>query len=374
METVLKEIKVNYHSYLSDIKATIDPVITQMRSQIGQPWRSKSWAGPIKTILGYFKYARVLKGIGTTFPFLVPFVLGIFANRLWPFWVTVIGGPILLLLIYYFYVLNYRGKMVTIGHEHFHIEAYKALRPNEYEKFLAQFINKSDFTFEGLYDLVNIVFSKNDHDPSNVDYIVAYSQSQLDFLRNTIEELKGTIDEQEKAIDTLESDLVESENAIYNLVGIIKKVNENLYRYVNDRLDYSDLDFISGFSLFRKVGNKLHLIMDKGTSGKRYILDLEEDINFAAVAAANDEQEKAHFNVPYAGRNVVAFRMSMLDDEIWVWCFHFDDDDYRALSLVSANDIIESRQIRRVIHSFCLTIQKKHLISQKEAGPDAATK
>ncbi|MNW70325.1 hypothetical protein D3C74_495920 [compost metagenome] len=63
--------------------------------------------------------------------------------------------------------------------------------------------------------------------------------------------------------------------------------------------------------------------------------------------------------------------MTMLEGETWVWCFHFDDDDERSLSLLLGNDIIESRQIRRVMHVFCLTLQKRQrLISEKEVDQD----
>lgn len=74
-------------------------------------------------------------------------------------------------------------------------------------------------------------------------------------------------------------------------------MNENLYRYVNDRLSLTDMDFVSGFSLFRKDGNTLKLILDKETSGNSLDLNLDTDVN---------------------SRNIVAFRMNMLEGEIWV--------------------------------------------------------
>jgi hypothetical protein len=77
------------------------------------------------------------------------------------------------------------------------------------------------------------------------------------------------------------------------------------------------------------------------------------------------------YNTLYPGRHVVAFRMTMMNGEIWVWCFHFDHDDDRALSLILGNDIIETRQIRRLIHAFCLTIQQRN-ISLEEVDPNAA--
>lgn len=130
------------------------------------------------------------------------------------------------------------------------------------------------------------------------------------------------------------------------------------------------MDFVTGFTLYRKVDNTLELILDKGTSGRNRPLDLDVDTHFAAVAAVKDENEQAHYNNPYPGRHLVAFRMNMLEGETWVWCFHFDDDDERALSLILGNGIIETRQIRRVIHAFCLILQKR-TIAQKEVDLDA---
>lgn len=369
---VVKEIKANYHSYLNELKVVIDPVITKMRTQIGQPWRGKAWLGPIKDIGGYLKHIKVLKTIQwAALPVIGPAIVIIEALVIGflPLWISCIIAALLIFGVYYMYVRSYIAKMATIGQPEFHVEAFKAKRPTEFAIW-AQFVNKNDFTFEGLYDIVNTVFSQNEHDPSSVAYIVAYTQSQHDFLQKTITDLQSTIDVQEDAIAQLEDELVKSENVLTHLVGVIKKVNENLYRYVNDKLDFTDMDFISGFSLYKKVDNTLKLILDKGTSGKHRILDLDSDTDFAAVSAAKDEIEQAYYNNPYPGRHLIAFRMTMLEGEIWVWCFHFDDDDERALSLILNNDIIETRQIRRVIHTFCLILQKR-MISQKEGDLDA---
>lgn len=373
---VVKEIKANYHSYLNEIKGELDPLITKMRSQAGQPWRGKAWMGPVKTIGGCFKNLKLLKAIQlSTLPIIGPALAGLIAGKYgpWPLWLSEAGAVLLFAVIYYMYVLSYENKMASFGQPEFHVEALKAKRPIEYEKVWARFVNKNDFTFEGLYDIVNVLFSQNNLDPSNIAHVVAYSQGQHEFMQNSIADLKNTINEQEAAIEQLEDDLVKSENEVSHLIGIIKKVTENLFRYVNETLDFTDMDFVSGFSLYRKDGNTLKLILDKGTSGKNRTLDLDADVHYAAVVAVKDEQEQAHGNNPYPGRHLVAFRMTMLQGETWVWCFHFDNDDERALSLILGNGIIESRQIRRVIHAFCLTIQKR-MISQKEVDMDAEAK
>lgn len=366
---VVKEIKANYHSYLSEIKTVLDPVINKMRTQAGQSWKGKAWIGPIKQWGSYLKHLKVLKAIQwSTLPIIGPTIAAFLAGKYGqvPIWICAVGGLLAALGAYYILVSRCENKMATIGDPNFHVEAFKIKRPTEYQVW-AQFVHKTDFTFEGLYDLVNSVFSQGN---SDIAYFVSYSQSQHDFMQKSIEELQTTIEEQKEAISGLEMDLVQSENAVSYLVEIIKKTNQNLYRFVNHRLDFTDLDFISGFSLYRKVGSRLEVILDKGTTGKIKSLNLDEDTSYAAVIAAKDDLEQAHHSIPYPGRHLVAFRMQMLQDELWVWCFHFDHDDDRALSLILGNGIIETRQIRRLIHAFCLSIQQR-LISLREVDTNA---
>lgn len=368
-----KQTSTNYHSYLNEIKGSLDPVITKMRAQLGQPWRIKAWIGPGKVFLGYLKHLKVVQSISwASIPIIGPAIVGYGSGALLglPLWLCIAMGFVLFMIIYYVYVQNYIQKMATIGHSEFHIEAFKLKRPTEYEKVWALFLHKSDFTFEGLYDTVTTSFSRNNIDPSSVTHIVSYTQSQHEFMQKAINESQDAIREKDTFIEYLESELIEYENAITHLVGIIKKVNENLFRYVNDRLSLSDLDFISGFSLYRKEGDILKLIMDKGTSGYNGDLRMNEDIHFAAVVAARNNNEQVYHNEPRPGRNIVSFRMAMLEGEIWIWSFHFDSDDDRSLSLILGNDIIESRQIRRVIHAFCLALQKNGLLTQMEVGQD----
>lgn len=371
--TEFKQTSTNYHSYLNEIMGSLDPVITKMRAQLGQSWRMQAWIGPGKIFLGYLKHLKVIQSVTwASVPIIGPVIVGYSSGAYFGLsaWVCIAIALILFLIIYYVYVQNYIQKMATIGLPEFHIEALKSKRPTEYEKVWAPLLNKPDFTFEGLYDTVTMSFSRNNIDPSSVTHIIGYTQSQHEFLHQTINESQDAIQEKDELIDSLESELIEYENAITHLVGIIKKVNENLYRYVNGRLSFSDLDFISGFSLYRKEGEVLKLIMDKGTSGYNGDLYMNKDVHFAAVLAADNDNDQVYHDKPRPGRNIVSFRMAMLEEEVWIWCFHFDSDDHRSLSLILENDIIESRQIRRVIHAFCLTIQKNGFTSQREVDQD----
>jgi hypothetical protein len=242
----VKEIKANYHSYLNEIKAVLDPVITKMRTQSGETWRGKAWIGPLKQYGSYLKQVKILKIIQwSTLPIIGPTIAAIIAGKYgqWPIWVCVIGGVLLAFGVYYIFVQLYDAKMATIGQPVFHVEAFKAKRPTEYQLW-AHFVNKNDFTFEGLYDLVNDDFSQGNND---IAYIVSYSQSQHDFMQRSIADLKKTIGDQKEAIAGLEATVLQSENSVTYLVEIIKITNQNLYRYVNQRLELSDYGFCFRF-------------------------------------------------------------------------------------------------------------------------------
>jgi hypothetical protein len=295
-------------------------------------------------------------------------------SRTFPLWVIIACCIVLSSAAYIGLVKFYEGKMATIGDERFHVEAFKVKRPIEFRSIWSHFITKNDFTFDGLSDFVNIAFT-NQGDSGHVDRIVAFTQGQVDQFKQSISELRLTIDSQEEVISSMKLEVELSENAVSYLVGLLKKINENLYRLTNDKLELHDMDFVTGFSLYRQVENQLHLILDKGTSGSGTgTLDLQNPGRpYAAVDAANSGTDEAFIHTPYPGRMVVAFRMKMLNEEVWVWSFHFDEDDERGLSLTLSNDIIESRQIRRTIHAFCLVLQKRMLFS-KEVGLNASSK
>ncbi|TYP78253.1 hypothetical protein [Paenibacillus methanolicus] len=372
---IVKQIQSNYHSYLSELKFALDPVINLMRSQHGRPWRGTAWMGPLKTFMGYMKHLKFIQAIKwASLPIIGPFLAGFAAGVYgpWSIWISAAGALLIAFGVYYLHVRSYMGKMATIGRPEFHVEAFKEMRPTEYEQTWAQFVHKNDFTFEGLYDIVNTVFSQNNHDPSSVAYVVAYSQSQHDYMQRTVEDLKRKIEEQQADMNSLNDLLVESDTSIADLVDLIKKINQNLYRYVNGCFNLHDMDFVTGFSLYRRAGDTLEPIMDKGTSGNKRPLDMKADTGYAAVLAAEDPQGKAHLNAPYEGREVIAFRMDMLDGESWVWCFHFDTDDKRALSLLKENDTIEAREIRRMVHAFCLVYQKSQLTLKEVAQDETA--
>lgn len=364
----------NYHSYIDEIKGTYDPIIKKMREQKNEKWVSIAWKGPIKQLIGYTKHFKLLSAIKWSSLPIVGQALIIFTGwyKNLPFWSIILASVLLLFAIYYFfYVKRYIDKMATLGTPEFHVEALKARRPAEYTVW-STFIQKDHFTFNGLYDAFNTLLVPIKD--GSIESVLQYSIGREEVLEDTIQELRDQIEEYERTVDGLANELDNSDNSISYMVNLLTAVNTNLYRLTNDLLDFSDLRFVSPFTIYALKDDKLTKIYDIGTSGgsvSEIDLSITQEFEYAAVSAAKEKSNDSYISYPYPGRIVVAFSMNMLNNERWVWCFHFDESDKRALSLVISNDIIETRQIRRLIHAFCLILHK-NMISKKEATQDAA--
>ncbi|MCU6793321.1 hypothetical protein OB236_14500 [Paenibacillus sp. WQ 127069] len=356
-----EEIQKNYHSYLTDIKDLFDPVIEKMRSQKNEEWRGQAWLAPINQIIGLAKHFKLLTfAKGFLFPLMAPAIVVLtgWYNSL-PLSYIIGISIVILFATYYILVQRHIAKMATLGHPEFHVEALKATRPEEY-KLWSHFIQKDDFSFNGLASSVNSLLGPR-------------TDNSIHTLEAMIIDEKRQNKEHQIFIASLTSEVDKSDASINYLVSIITEINANLYRLTNDVLDFSDLRFVTPFTIYALNNNMLRKIKDVGTSGgspKQIDLSIPRDPEYAVVTAVKSATNAAFADTPYPGRLVVAFSMRMLKGEKWVWCFHFDDSDERALSLVLSNDTIESRQIRRLVHVFCLILQK-HMIATKEATQDA---
>ncbi|QQZ64594.1 hypothetical protein JI735_33630 (plasmid) [Paenibacillus sonchi] len=369
-------IKKNYHSYINQLRDIFDPVIMKMRRQKGEKWLGLAWKGPLRELKGYTKHLKLLSAIKwTSLPIIGQ---GIIIAATWyvkvPLWSIILTSVVVLLAIYYFgYVRRYINKMATLGTPEFHIEALKAIRPSEYNLWNS-LLQLDDFTFNDLYEVLNSYLVPNtDH---SVTSVLQYSMGREEALEETIQEQRERIEEYERIVDGLVSDLELSETSITQLVTLITEVNTNLYRFSNGVLDFNDLRFVTPFTIYEVDGDILRKLKDVGTSGgsmNEIDMSIPQENEYAAVSAArSNRSNEAFVSNPYPGRFIVAFSMRMLNQKRWIWCFHFNDTDERALSLILSNDIIESRQVRRLIHTFCLILQKSMISSDEEEATQNA--
>ncbi|WP_336775137.1 hypothetical protein [Paenibacillus sp. MMO-58] len=356
--------KLSYYSYLLEIQENYDPIIKLMREQKGTNWQGKAWKGPITQIAQNLKLIKPLATINwVSLPLIGPLLAGTAAmySQI-PIWILIFAGLFLFCAGYYTLVKLYMGKMASINDPRFHVEAFIARKPAEYQRFWSLFVNAPDFKFKTL--VANLESLLKVSPTGDLSQLAVFAQTQIDEITRKQER---QLEASKEVISVLQNDISSYEEAIVYLIGLLKKINENLYRYINEQFELHDLDFVSGFSLYRVEGDHLLPIINKGTSGSHFHpIDMNNPGKlYAVVDAAKDQDDAAISHIPYEGRKIVAFKMKMLNNETWIWAFHFDLDDMRALSLIEENAIIESRQIRRMIHSLCLVYQKRALATKE---------
>src|SRR5690606_18146349 len=111
-----------------------------------------------------------------------------------------------------------------------------------------------------------------------------------------------------------------------------------------------------------------------GVSPGEIALTSENANKYAAVHVAMlpEGEEAFSYNNPYPGRTVASYRMKVFE-ETWIWNFHFDDSDDKALMLTLSDDIIEIREVYRLVHAFCLILRKSEMESKEGIHDDNPT-
>lgn len=367
--SIQADIKANYHAYLSEIKDDLDPILKQLRKkdELSEKWRGKAFFGPITQ---FFSAAGKLKFLAKagSWPFVSSAItsIGLYVANV-PKWLLYsgAGGALLIAIVitYMVFVSKYVSKMTRLGSPEFHLGAFKEKKPADF-KLWSTLLNRDDFTFNGLYDYIGSVFSQDREHAESVEAVTNYfrgiTEQQRNDYRETAERYELKIAEYHNVVGILDEDIERLETAIEYLVSLIKNVNVCLYRQSNEVLTLGDLDFFAGFTLYEQRERLLVKIADKGTTGSSpQTLNLDdEDLNdYAAVVVAKNNLDAPYYNNPYPGRSVVAYRMR-IGTKVWVWNFHFDDSDEKALSMTLSSDIIEINEIYRLFHALCLMIDR----------------
>lgn len=364
-----EQTKVNYHSFIAELKTVFDPVLHVMRNQDASSWRGHAWRGPLKWLKGAMRSASALGKIAWgSLPIIGPGLLvagGWFAKL--PIWLIAVLTVVILFLVYWILVMIYTGKMATIGHPNFHVGAFKAKRPSEY-KLWVPFLQKHNANFEGLLNFITPIFNPNDG--VDVKAVIEYAKGHVDAAQSEVAQYRS-------ARDYLQAEVDKHERAVGYLVDVIKAINKSLYRIVNDCMNFHELDFVCAYTIYKVEGNVIRKIHDKGTTGASPgTIDLtEENANkYAAayVAMLPEGEEAFSYNNPFPGRTVASYRMRVFD-ETWIWNFHFDDSNDKALMLTLSDDIIEIREVYRLVHAFCLVLRKLEIEGKEGIHDGSAT-
>ncbi|MGF7033484.1 hypothetical protein J2T17_004432 [Paenibacillus mucilaginosus] len=358
-----EEIVTNYHSFLWEIKDVFDPVLLQMRNQDPETWRWQAWLGPLLKYKGAFRAAGALGKISWgSLPFIsTGAVVGGVTYSPLPVWVSIVMAVLLVLLVYWILVMMHISNMATVGHPDFHIGALKEKKPHEY-RLWSPFFQKHNATFSGLFHFTSQLLQPNS--TGSIQTILDYTRGQTD-AANT--EKEGFRAERDFLIEELER----NEKAIGYLVDVIRGTNKSLYRMVNGNMNFHELDFVCPYTIYEVKDSVLVKKMDRGTSGRspdKIPLNEKNADKYAAVdVVLRPNETGVSYMYPYPGRIIIAYRMKMNHDKEWVWSFHMDDTDEKALSLTLSNDIIEIREVYRLIHAFCLVLQKSMSEKEEEA-------
>lgn len=384
----------HYHSRLLDLSLVFDGVIQVLKSSyvdekynnwlvwlLLSPFRDISKLQTLtQGIFGFFSSSIVLA--------LIPFLSGALGPVL--FYTSKIDATLSVIIGYVigylFSLIFYFPMILQFKSGHFHTGAYKTFRRQEYELFKGAFFDHpDDFYFKGLYDYFGVQLSNNrevDRIYSLVDdRLNSYLQSEKQDLLKQISSLQGEINEKDRAskkvldeFDDFANQLVEERDEILKgieyVIDLIKDINTVLFRMKNGLFTKRDLNFVSGFTLYEKSGDVLKCIEDVGTTGATPTtipLKSKKYKDWACVKVVNENLSQPVFNQPYENHVIVSFQMRMDQNATWVYNFHFDSDDKRAWSLLINDDIIESREVYRLIHAFCLILQDAQM-KLKEAA------
>ncbi|WP_132746397.1 hypothetical protein [Scopulibacillus darangshiensis] len=149
---------------------------------------------------------------------------------------------------------------------------------------------------------------------------------------------------------------------------MLEKINVILFRIENELFSFSDLNFLTGFTIYEIDGNVLRKIpnADHGTTGaSKDVIPLDDGKyeNYASVRLAK-EKDKTKYTLPLQqevrnGYYIVSYRMNMGIDpnKIWIFNFHVNSEtNEMAWNLLQNDDILNVSEVYRLFHALCLII------------------
>lgn len=384
----------NYHSRLLELSKVFDDVIKEIKdSHIDEKY--SNWflwllGSPLRDLKGLGEVSKGLRNVFDSVPLLSLFpIISIGIAPLLPSFehMNFIESAIISFLISYVLILPlYFKKLIQFKSGHFHTGAYRRFRRQEYNLFKASLLdNKSDFYFRGLYDYIGII-NANHHEFEKIYSMIEqrlerYLQSERHQLETKVSLLKDRLNRKGKELDEtyneydrfIDSLLIEREELVEGIdfvIDLIKDINTVLFRIKNRLFSTKDLNLVSGFTLYELQGSNLVKLEDVGTTGSTpKILPLNSKRNWGALETIKSKEDKPVINTPYQNHTVVSYKMKMgiSTEKVWVYNFHFDTDNKKAKHLLVKDDIIESREVYRLIHALCLLSQGNHLNNREAA-------
>ncbi|WP_070328712.1 hypothetical protein [Exiguobacterium aurantiacum] len=316
-------------------------------------------AGWVSTLLlAPFTKKNFWSLIKSLFPFILGVIInfGIFFLPETSIIIKIISGIstlfVALLLTYVLHFFKMINPKDTIN---FHIGAYRVAKKQEYELFVKYL--PYNFSFNGLYDEVVT------HNPSRQELLIKEQQIYLQK-----EQHEKYVKEAEKNFLELKNEFKDLQEQNLLVVELFKEIVTVFYQFLNNHFHIYSLKFFSGFTIYEVSNTKknyLYKIADIGTSGHSpEIIDIPEVISetdFAVLRALKPRQDRyePEFDIPYKNRFIVSLSMQMNNNNTWVFNFHADKDNTKALFFLLTDSIMETREVYRLIHSLCLNLEQR---------------
>lgn len=393
----------NYHSRLLLVSNRFDSVIEKLKtSYIDEKYQWSWWQWLLLSPVRDFAKVKGLQtGIEaffktSAFLAIMPFLAalgGWLVSLFYPFDIPFPEWTVTLISFLFAYIASmvmYYPQLINFKSDHFHTGAYRLFRRQEYDLFQSAFIDeKGDFFFKGLYDYVTsssegqkAIGELVNNGYMNVEKLLSnFVQNERTKYESTIhrleennQELKTNMEELNNEYHEFSTSLIADRDEILqqsqNVVDLLKDLNTLLFRIHNKGLATQDLDILTGFTLYELQGNKLVQLEDRRTSGiTPKVIDLNDSkyADYGVVKVVKDDLNQPFFNHPYSGHVVVSYKMRIDNSGTWVYNFHFDESNTKAWKLLVQNDIIESKEIYRLVHALTLLT-----INFKNAGTEGA--
>lgn len=291
---------------------------------------------------------------------------------------------------YLFSLFIYWGYLLDFYSDHFHTGAYMKFRKQEYNMFkMALFDKSGDFYFQGVYDYVGSMQAGREEFDALSDKMTVYFEKenkQLQTKFNLIQKRYNRVAKQsemkiteiENAYNSLIQDydaiLKEASDGTEYVIELIKDINNVLFRMRNDEFTSKDLNLVCGFTLYEQRGKELHKVEDVGTSGRTpKVINIDDQLyqDWGVVKVIKENLKQPVINEPYDNHTVVSVKMNIDRSKQWVYNFHFDSDNKKVNHLLVKNDIIDSREVYRLIHALCLISEGMQSGTLKEANKHA---
>lgn len=396
------EISKNYHSRLLDMSKAFDKPIEKLKSahidEKYDNWITWLLTAPFREYAKFTKVHDGLKKLTTESltSLVIPFS-GILTTAFhWVFGnvnsfidlvglttVGLVGGYLFSLLIYWGYLLDFNS-------DHFHTGAYRQFRKQEYNMFkMALFDKAGDFYFQGVYDYLGSMQAGKEgfdalsykmtsyFEKDKMQVQTKYELIQKRYARLEIKQEKK-ITEIEDVYNSLIQDfdamLKDASDGAEYVITLIKDINNVLFRIRNNEFTSKDLNLVCGFTLYELKGKELHKIEDVGTSGRTpKVINIDDLLyqDWGVVKVIKEHLKQPVINEPYDNHTIVSLKMNIDRDKQWVYNFHFDSDNKKVNHLLVKNDIIDSREVYRLIHALCLISEGMQVGTLKEANKHA---